>query len=385
MPTVPLPGVAIEGDNGFSPAVSCRGRLRDEVEMTDDGAADGTGAAADAEGRRPRRWVTGAVVGGLVLAAVAIPLGYQALRGPDGAVPGDTPSPIPSGSSSLEPSAPSPTPTEASATPTVAPVENPCAGIAEETREAGLQLTPFDGDLPDGALRAWLCGDPSEGFPATGGPLEPLTEGLDEVTAAFNALEPLPGDVACTAEYRMTYVVVLDYPDGAQRLRGELHGCKVVSDGERQFSGGEGFLQTLVGLWERQRSGVAAPTEAPEACPPLTTLVPTTPDAVLVGHVCARDYGDVRVLSDVPEDLLSRMVESLRTDVGGDVPAMGIDDRGAFVLVDGWGSTMSLVPLHDGNFAVDPSPLDEFAYWKPSADLAEDLHAFLAPEPSPTG
>ena len=120
-------------------------------------------------------------------------------------------------------------------------------------------------------------------------------------------------------------------------------------------------------------------------CPPLTTLVPTTPETILVGHVCSGDYSDPRVLREVPEDLLARMVESLRTDVGGDVPGMGIDDRGAFVLVDGWGSTMSLVPLHDGNFAVDPSPLDEFAYWKPPVDLAGDLHAFLGPEPSPTG
>ena len=198
---------------GSAPLWSCRGRLRDEVEMTDDGAADGAGAPAETEGRRPRRWVTGAVVGGLVLAAVAIPLGYQALRGPDGAVPGETPSPTPFGSGSPTP-VPSPTETAATPTPTVAPVENPCAGIAEEAREAGLQLTPFDGDLPAGALRAWLCGDPSEGFPATGGPLEPLTEGLDEVTAAFNALEPLPQDIACTAEYRMTYVVVLDYQTG---------------------------------------------------------------------------------------------------------------------------------------------------------------------------
>jgi hypothetical protein len=320
--------------------------------------------------------VTGAVIGGLILAAVAIPLGYQALTGPDGAVPAETPSLSPSGSSSPEPSAP---PSPSGIAPTPGPVENPCAAIAEE----GLALTPFEGDLPDGALRAWLCGDPSQDISSTGGPAEPLTEGLDEVVAAFNALDPLPADIACTAEYRMTYVVVLDYQDGSTRLRGELHGCRTVSDGEHHWGGGEGFLRVLVDLWSRQRAAMDAPTEAPEVCPPLTTLVPTTPEAILVGHVCARNYGDVRVLDEIPEELLARMLESLAADVGGEVPGMGIDDRGAFVLVDGWGSTMTLVPLHDGNFAVDPTPLSEFVYWKPPVELARDLHEFLGPEVTP--
>ena len=365
---------------GSAPLRSCLGRLRDEVGMTHDGVAGGADAPPEAKGRGSRRRVTGAVIGGLILAAVAIPLGYQALTGPDGAVPADTSSPSAPGSGS-EPSASS-SPTSAAPTPTAGPGENPCAAIADESRAGGLQLTPVEGDLPDGALRAWLCGDPSQDISSTGGPAEPLTEGLDEVVAAFNALEPLPPDTACTMEYRMIYVVVLDYADGSTRLRGELHGCRAISDGERQWGGGEGFLQLLVDLWSRQRAAMDAPTEAPEVCPPLTTLVPTTPDAILAGRVCSRDYGDVRVLNEIPEELLARMIGSLSADVGGEVPGMGIDDRGAFVLVDGWGSTLTLVPLHDGHFAVDPTPLSEFVYWKPPVELARDLHEFLGPEAS---
>lgn len=332
--------------------------------------------------RRSRAWV-GAVVGGVVLALVTIALGYQALRGPDQAVPGGSPTASPARPET--PGDPTPSPTGTAPSPTLSSGDNPCPAIADEVREGTLELTPFDGDLPDGALRAWLCGDPHEGFMATGGPGEPLTEGLDRLTEAFNALEPLPADIVCTAEYRMTYVVVLDYADGAQRLRGELHGCRVVTDGERRFYGGEGFLQTLVGLWAEQRAAMEAPSAVPEVCPPLSTLVPTGPDAVLEGYVCSRDFGDIRVLDEIPDDLLARMVESLRTDVGGEVHEMGIEDRGALVLVDGWGSTISLVALQDGSFAVDPGPSAQWVGWEPPVDLADDLLALLGPEPSPTG
>ncbi|MBB1514576.1 hypothetical protein H5398_01095 [Tessaracoccus sp. MC1679] len=353
--------------------------------VDDDGAA--AGAHPGPEARGSRRWVTGAVVGGLILAAVAIPLGYQALWGPDRAVPGDTPSASPTVSGPETPVGPTPSVglPSASSEPPVGPGENRCPGSSEEAAQDRFQLTPFDGDLPDGAVSAWLCGDPNEGFTSTGGPAEALTKGVDELVAAFNALEPLPQDIACTMEYRMTYVVVVDYADGAKRLSGELHGCRAVSDGERRLAGADGFLATVVRLWEDQRAGLPAPTEAPEVCPPLTTLVAATPDDVMAGYVCSRNFGDIRILQEVPDDLLARMAESLKTDVGGEVPGMGIDDRGAFVLVDGWGSTISLVPLHDGNFAVDPGALTEFTYWKPPVDLAEELHAFLGPEPSPTG
>lgn len=340
-------------------------------------------AGAQTGPRRSRAWAW-AVAGGLVLAALAIPLGYQALRGPDGAVPGDTPSATPSASESPGDPTPSPTEPAPSPEPSAPSGENPCPGIAEEAREGTLELTPFDGDLPDGAVRAWLCGDPNEGFSATGGPAEPLTEGVGDLVGSFNALEPLPADIACTAEYRMTYVVVVDYADGSKRLRGELHGCRVVSDGERLFSGGEGFLQALVGLWEEQRAGLEAPTEAPAVCPPLSTLLATTPDAVVAGFVCSRDYSDIRVLGEIPDDLVARIIESLKSDVGGEVPGVDMDDRGALVLVDGWGSTMSLVPLLDGNFAVDPGPVTQLVSWKPPVDLATDLDALLGPEPSPT-
>lgn len=54
MPTEPLPGVAMEGDKGTHRRCGRQRALRDEVEMTDDGAADRTGAPAEAEARSPR-------------------------------------------------------------------------------------------------------------------------------------------------------------------------------------------------------------------------------------------------------------------------------------------------------------------------------------------
>lgn len=341
---------------------------------------DPSGWAAGARRRSAARRTGRAAAVVALVAAVVVPLGYLASRGPDIAVPAGTPS----GS----PSAPSVASTQPVGPPTQAPVvpagENPCAAIRAESREGALQFTPFDGDLPDGALRAWLCGDPNQGYDTVGGPAEPLTEGVDQLVTAFNALEPLPQDIACTQEYRLTYVVVVDYPDGSKRLRGELHGCGVVSDGERLFSGGEGFLDTLLGLWEQQRAGRESPTEAPEVCPPLSTLLAASPDDIVAGYVCATYYDEVRVQDELPGDLAARIAAAMGEGVGGEAPWPWLAGGDAIVLADGWGSVITVEVLADGGFAVQNGWLTEPVAWAPSAELAAELQALLGSGASPT-
>jgi hypothetical protein len=118
--------------------------------------------------------------------------------------------------------------------------------------------TNGDPVLVEGAVRAWLCGDDSvEGGVAFGtrGPLDPLTKDVDKAVTWF--LDAVPSDPmqACTMEYRMAYTVAFEYGDGSLiPVRGELHGCRTVTDGSRTVNGGEEFLDLLTDLWTVNRA-----------------------------------------------------------------------------------------------------------------------------------
>ncbi|MHA6523770.1 hypothetical protein [Tessaracoccus sp. G1721] len=153
--------------------------------------------------------------------------------------------------------APSPTPT-----PVVLPdergeglVSTVCDDI--QTGALAAEDLPDTDTLPDGAARAWLCGDRWETFGGVG-PIEPLTTDPDRVVDAINAL-PSPDYEACTEMGGITYHVVLDYPDGTRRVvSAETVNCEWVG-GWGNRAGGGALLQDLLPLWAAQRDANPEP------------------------------------------------------------------------------------------------------------------------------
>lgn len=294
-----------------------------------------------------------AVMAALTVAAVALMLGFLTIR---------------PGTIQAVPAGPPPT------------ADNPCPNVLRAAQDGfNTFLTPVDGDLPENPERIWLCGEPYD--TGTAGPLEPLTTNVNEAVAAFNALEPGSTDMMCTQEYRMTYLTVLDYPDGRLVLRGELHGCRVITDGRNSWLGGEEWLNTLIGLWETQRSQQSAPSETPPICPPMTTIIAAKPAEVSTGHICTGPFDEQRVTGELDAELVDRIVANLDTGRSADDPRHQDLQSTTFVLSDPWGSTLSIIPLAEHGFFVgwaDPmGSSGEKLYWTPPADLERELRALL--------
>ncbi|AQX15632.1 hypothetical protein BCR15_07600 [Tessaracoccus lapidicaptus] len=131
---------------------------------------------------------------------------------------------------------------------------------------------PDTEEVPQGATRAWLCGDRWETFGGVG-PLEPLTTDPDRVAAAINAL-PSPDYEACTEMGGITYHVVLDYPDGDRRIvSAETVNCEWVG-GWGNRAGGAQLLQDLLPLWAAQREAEPEPfVEEVDVCSDTAALV----------------------------------------------------------------------------------------------------------------
>lgn len=152
------------------------------------------------------------------------------------------------------------------------PVPTPTPVVLPDERGEGLVSTVCDDiqtgtlaaeelpgteNLPDGAARAWLCGDRWETFGGVG-PIEPLTADPDRVVDAVNAL-PTPDYEACTEMGGITYHVVLDYPDGTRRVvSAETVNCEWVG-GWGNRAGGAELLRDLIELWEAQRAANPEP------------------------------------------------------------------------------------------------------------------------------
>ncbi|GAB3818416.1 hypothetical protein GCM10028820_20730 [Tessaracoccus terricola] len=239
-----------------------------------------------------------------------------------------------------------------------------------------VQPTTDDVELEPGAVRAWLCGDATVSNPfGTIGPLEPLEQGVDQVVEFVEAQPELDlATITCTMEYSLSYLVVLEYPDGSlAHVTAETHGCQAIMVGQTAHSGGVEFLGHLTGLWSAQRDSVSEPEPVgtTPACPvPNTMLVPSLED-IVSGVVCVGDpetgqYGRSLL---APEDV-ERVVADIRANaVEGE--ASGWD--ATLALVGSWGDWLRLVASEDGSsyWFVDAEGTSRV--WTPSPEVAELL------------
>lgn len=305
---------------------------------------------------RDRRVGQTAAVAALVL-AVGIPVGYLLTRPNDTAVPAQTPSPVSD--------------------------TNPCAGIAKTQRAGNEYRTPLDGGkLPDGATRAWLCGNPND--ISSAGPAEPLTVGVDQLVSMFNSLGKQSPDVACTEEYRLTYGVVVDYDGDRKVVSGELHGCGVVSDGQTELVGGEELLAKAKELWSAQRVSSEAPANTPTACPPTGTILPASVDGLRAGFACTGG-GEQMSVKPIPAELLAEVKASLGRDVASEVPGQGALEQSLLVLVDEWGSMVTLLPNAGAGFGIVEAGsfgVDGVRFWVPDVALEAKVRALFPAPPT---
>lgn len=118
-----------------------------------------------------------------------------------------------------------------------------------------------DEGLPQGATKAWWCGEPGGRL----GPPEPLLQGVEQLVSAINELPKVPAEeVFCTLEYTLTWHVIIEYPDGERRaIQAEEHGCRFV--GETRWQGN--LFGEAQKLWQAQRdSGAVSYTAEPDLC-----------------------------------------------------------------------------------------------------------------------
>lgn len=304
--------------------------------------------------RSQRRWMGGGVAVALLL-AVGVPLGLQLARTPVTVA----------------------TPAESNAT---------SAAQACEQAEALTSDTSHRGaPVERGAKRAWLCGDATEA-----GPADPLTQDVDAAVEAYLALPEAAADRACTEEYRLTYTVVFQYEDGTVApVRGELHGCRTVTDFDTTRSGGEEFLGTLADLWRKER----------ETSDFNATSWPTQTSSILrpdLGNIDRVQFtwprGDGKVEARQPDSagtwgsnqaFAAAIADSLAEPATHSaLPAVfSPGDEGVIVLADRFGDVISLQPLIEGGYLYTP-PQGDQDVWSPPADLADALASMTIEEPA---
>lgn len=315
--------------------------------------------------RRDRRRKTGMAVGALaIIAVLGVPVGLLIADQFDPRIPANPASPIPTG----------PPPTGA----------NPCEDLLELMRGGEDVTTGLPGgELPAGATRAWLCGDPQQPW---AGPLEPLTSDadadLDELISAFNGYETLPPETACTDEYTMRYLTVFDYEETSVVVQGELHGCQVLIAHDDRRVGGEEFLELLTEQWLVQREHPRSAVTEADCGAVQGTLLPADPTRVISGFGCFL-VADRAHDEPVPPDLLERIGNALASAVLEPVSYPEIVDD-AVVLVDPWGATISLTRDGTGGFLVQNGTpvLYPQHRWEPDADLETEIIAYLGSPPS---
>ncbi len=114
-----------------------------------------------------------------------------------------------------------------------------------------------DGKLPDDATKIWLCETPkSAGVPGAAAPEEPLEspELTADATFAYNVSRVTDFDPTCLEE-GAEYSVVHEYANGNKyAVSVQLSGCDVISAGGTVKEGGRAYVDTLLSLWEEQRT-----------------------------------------------------------------------------------------------------------------------------------
>lgn len=249
--------------------------------------------------------------------------------------------------------------------------------------EVPTQTIPDDG-LPLGASAVWLCGEAGLPYDGRLGAREPLTTDVDGFVQKLNELPALPEEIACTAEYSLTYIFVVEYPDGtAVPLQGELHGCRTVAG----RAGGEEIWDEITTRWAAQRDaqGIAY-TGTPDLCVNsyrqregiqngLDSVWSTGGIDAVRGVICglpadATSYETEVLQRDLPDDLVADLAAAFTTEpVQG--PGWGDALLPYLVLLNPYGDPTTVYLQPDGQVVAARS--EQFP-------LTEDLRARVLAE-----
>lgn len=334
----------------------------------DNDTADPTtnGWAEEVRTRHRRNRVLTGVAAGVLAVGLAIPVGVTLVNRSGG---------TPVASPATQPPSVAPSDLEESAGPDPSdPVDPPmgasiCQSGADEMAKRLAEASPQP--VREGATTAWLCGDG-----VYQGPLDPLTEGVDDAVRAFLSQPEAPQDRACTMEYTMTYTVVFEYPDSTIiPVTGELHGCRTTSDGATQREGGQEFLDTVKGLWTKQRASSDFINDTMTACAEARQpIIPVDLTQLVAAQVCTRkgEAWDTAGLG-ADEELARQIVDSVEQDVTevGDTWEFRTPER-RIELVDRFGGIFTLTELADGRYTFMDGKGNDKA-WKPSPELAKAI------------
>lgn len=300
--------------------------------------------------RRSRALTGGAAL--VIVAAIAVPLGLSI-----------------GGTMKQVVATPAATPSH-TATTSPMPLEPDVCRGADGSYRAVTSLP--DGRLPDGATRVWLCGGPSELFaPEFVGAPEPLSQGVAEAVAAFNAVASESGTVDCSPNSNLTFTTIYDYPDGSQQVvRGSL-GCDTLFSLDRHRSDARDYLDTLRRLWNAQRSDLDTSFTANVAvCPALSSVMGVELSGMARGYACGPVDGGVPVQIPLSDDLVKEMVAELSAQDFNGGPEPGITwEAPSLVFLSKAGDPYTILGTPDGYYWYDPEP-GGMNQWRPSAQLA---------------
>ena len=246
-------------------------------------------------------------------------------------------------------------------------------------------LPLVDDDLPDGALRMWLCGrnpaDPGWLVGSVGAP-DTLDTDVDEVVAEFNAMDKSEGVLDCMPN-PLDYTVVVDYPDGHRTLR--VAGCgdlRDATDMSRVFrADGEGFLAGLAERWDAKRAENGWSWRGTDVCSMRATSAwgPVDPAELTRAVACGPNP------TEIPTDLAGRLIASFQELDAPRPEEIGLGGPPTLVLLTPAGDPISLVDWMGYGWNDGQSN----RAWPIPDDLRSELNGYLqqageAPSPAPT-
>ncbi|MGV8845236.1 hypothetical protein [Tessaracoccus sp.] len=312
--------------------------------------------------RRNRTRLLAGVAGGAAIAMI-LPLAL-ALGGSNAliATPGETESPSPQ---VLAP----------------VPVPGPHAlGAAPCWDERGKARQVSAAGARDGAVRAWLCGDPDM-VPQTVGPLEPLIQDVDVIVSFIQELAVTSVNDGCNGDAGPSYRIVLDYAGGSQSvLSGETAGCGSINDGQSIRAGGVELLDVALQLWRTQRDAFTPPGNVINLvnCLPESPvrekrpMFPLDPSRAVRGFLCTEvvtEDGADGAAGSLDDALVRLITDSIRVD---SITGSTADLRPSWLtLTGGWGEQLTLQRTSADMFQWFDG--DTPMLWKASAEVLAQL------------
>ncbi|MDO5736832.1 MAG: LytR C-terminal domain-containing protein [Propionibacteriaceae bacterium] len=269
------------------------------------------------------------------------------------------------------------------ATPAPSPSTNAASAQLEPEacRDAAVTTLP-DNQLPDGAIRVWLCGGPSDSFGGihyVGAP-EPLTSNVADAVAAFNAVPSAVGAMSCTPNNSIGYTVVYEYPDGGvHTVEGSLGGCEAVLSSGTHRGDARGYLEALRGLWNDQRITLGTVFDADvQVCSSRTSVmgvgIADMTRAYACGPIEGRDPAKDSVQIPLSDELVADIVKEIgpRDGMVGLLPGVTMAAP-SLVFLSAEGDPLTILGTPEGYRWYDPEPTG-MNQWVPSAGLAARIY-----------